>query len=243
VKVSIILPTYNEAGNIVRLVQAIAEQVPQGWDREIMVVDDDSPDGTFKLVEGTFAGDPGVRAIRRTTDRGLAFSIRHGIEQSTGDFVIVMDTDFTHDPAEIPRLLHVAQIYDVVSGSRCSPGGTMQDTRHYLASLLYNWVIRILLRTQIQDNLGGFWAMRRETLFKLPFDEVFRGYGEYFFRMLHYAQKMGMTIVEIPAVYHARQYGSSKSHFLKMLFTYSRAALQLRASYSRSHIDSQEAPQ
>lgn len=227
-KVSVVLPTYSEAGNIVRLIGEITARIPAGWDHEIVVVDDDSPDGTYDLVQREFAHTPHVRAIRRTSDHGLAKSIRHGIELSTGDYVTVMDTDFTHDPAEIPRLLHVAEIYDVVSGSRFCAGGNMQDLQHYLASLLYNWMIRIVLRTQIQDNLGGYWTMRRERLLRLPFDEIFHGYGEYYFRLLHFAQKEGMTVVEIPAIYRARVHGSSKSRFLKMLFTYSVAAIRLR---------------
>jgi dolichol-phosphate mannosyltransferase len=229
VKVSVILPTYNEAGNIVRLVEEIAANIPAGWQQEILVVDDNSPDGTHRVASERFANDPGVKVILRTKDRGFAKSIRHGLELATGDFVCVMDTDFTHDPVEIPRMLHIAQVYDIVSGSRFCAGGNMQDTQHYLASLAYNWFIRVIIRTQIQDNLGGYWVMRRDTLLTLPFDEIFYGYGEYYLRMLHFAQKSGLTVVEIPAIYRVRTYGTSKSNFLKMLFTYSRAAIRMRA--------------
>ena len=233
-KVSVILPTYNEVGNIVPLVRDIIRHLPTEWDREILVVDDNSPDGTYETARNAFGDDPSVRVILRTTDRGFAKSIRHGIEIAVGDTVVVMDTDFTHDPVEIPRLLHIAELYDIVSGSRFCAGGNMQDTRHYLASLVYNWYIRVLLRTQIQDNLGGFFAMRRERLLELPFDKIFFGYGEYFFRLLHYAQRKGFTVVEIPAHYRARTSGKSKSSFLKMLFAYSRAAIALRVA-ARSH--------
>ena len=101
-----------------------------------------------------------------------------------------MDTDFTHDPAEIPKLLHVGEVYDIVSGSRFCAGGSMQDTQHYLSSLAYNWMIRLVLRTQIQDNLGGYFTMRREKLRQLPLDLIFCGYGDYFFRLLHCARKL-----------------------------------------------------
>jgi len=233
VKVSVVLPTWNEAGNIVRLVEEIASHIPAEWEREILVVDDNSPDGTHRIAKERFADDPGVRAILRTTDRGFAKSIRHGIEVATGDYVIVMDTDFTHDPIEIPRMLHVAAMYDIVSGSRFCAGGNMQDTRHYLASLAYNWFIRLILRTQVQDNLGGYWVMKRASLMTLPFDRIFYGYGEYFFRLLHFAQQRGFTIVEIPTLYRARTWGASKSNFFKMLFTYSRAAFAVRSGEQR----------
>jgi dolichol-phosphate mannosyltransferase len=227
-KVSVILPTYNEAGNIVELVNRIIQNIPPGWQYEILVVDDNSPDQTYQLAKDTFKSDPAVVPVLRTTDRGFAKSIRAGIERATGDQILVMDTDFTHDPVEIPRILHVSRVYDIVSGSRFCPGGSMQDTPHYVASLAYNWVARILLRTQIQDNLGGYFTISKKQIERLPFDNIFFGYGEYFFRLLHYAQKRGMTVVEIPAQYHARTKGASKSRFLKMLFTYTIAMIKLR---------------
>ena len=227
-KVSVVLPTYNEAGNIVRLVRAILDALPQGVTPEVIVVDDNSPDGTHALVAKEFAGDARVVAVLRTSDRGFAKSIRAGIERASGDKVVVMDTDFTHDPAELPRLLHVGRIYDLVSASRFCSGGRMQDVPHYLASFLFNLFLRVLLRTQVQDNLGGYFLLDRALLAKVPFDRIFYGYGEYFFRLLHFAQRARAKIVEIPAVYNVRTAGESKSTFVKMLFTYSAAALKLR---------------
>jgi dolichol-phosphate mannosyltransferase len=227
-KVSVVLPTYNEAGNIVLLVQSILAQVPPAWESEILVVDDNSPDGTYQAVVDAFKEDSRVKAVLRTTDRGFAKSIRAGIEHATGDQVLVMDTDFTHDPADIPKLLHVAAVYDLVSGSRFCPGGNMQDARHYLASLAYNWILRVLLRTQVQDNLGGYFTIPRAKLQQLPYDLIFYGYGEYYFRLLHFAQKRKFTVVEVPSIYRARIHGSSKSRFLKMAFSYFSAAVKLK---------------
>jgi len=227
-KVSVILPTYNEAGNIVELVQQIIRNIPSGWDYEIIVVDDNSPDGTCEKVRTSFHNNSLVLSMLRTSDRGLAKSIRVGIEQATGDHIIVMDTDFTHDPVEIPKLLHVGKLYDIVSGSRFCPGGNMQDKKHYIASLTYNWFLRVILRTQIQDNLGGYFIIKREKIIELPLDKIFYGYGEYFFRLLHFAQRRRFTIVELPAQYLVRSAGKSKSSFLKLLFTYTVAAIRLK---------------
>lgn len=232
--VSVILPTYNESGNIVGLVNEIIKHIPSTWEYEVIVVDDNSPDGTYPLVRDSFANNPKVRPILRTVDRGFAKSIRAGIEAATGDKVIVMDTDFTHDPVEIPVLLHLSECFDIVSGSRFCAGGRMQSVKHYLASFLYNLVIRLILRTQIQDNLGGFYVIERQKLMKLPFDDIFFGYGEYFFRLLYFAQKDKMTVVEIPANYRSRESGNSKSSFFKMLFTYTGALLQLRLENRRN---------
>jgi len=229
-KVSVILPTFNEADNIINLINAIIENIPPLWDYEILVVDDNSPDQTYKMVSDCFKHNPKVVPIIRELDRGLAKSIRVGIEKANGDQILVMDTDFTHDPFEIPKLLHVAQVYDIVSGSRFCPGGNMDDTMHYLASLFYNWSLRLVLRTQIQDNLGGFFTIKKALLFNLPLDAIFFGYGDYFFRLLFFAQKNGYKIVELPAYYHTRSKGRSKSNFSKLLITYTFAVIQLLKS-------------
>ena len=237
---SVVLPTYNEAGNIVTLVNSIRAVVPDGMTCEILVVDDNSPDGTYELVCETFRDAPAVRPILRTTDRGFAKSIRHGIEQASHDRIVVMDSDLTHDPIEIPRLLHVGQIYDVVSGSRFCAGGRMTDTKHYLTSLLYNWTLRLLLRTQVQDNLGGYFTARRSLILQLPADEIFFGYGEYYFRLLHFAQRAGMSIVEIPSHYLLRGTGTSKSNWAHMIWSYTGAALRLKSRIALSEPDRED---
>ncbi len=227
-KVSVVLPTYNESGNIVDLVHTIIRIIPDAYEYEVLVVDDNSPDNTHGLVCEAFRANRKVVPILRTVDRGFAKSIREGIERASGCHIVVMDTDFTHDPAEIPRLLHVGEIYDIVSGSRFCPGGNMQDVAHYSASMLFNWVLRIILRTQVQDNLGGYFTMRKAHLLRLPLDRIFFGYGEYFFRLIHHAQRQGMSIVEIPAVYRTRKAGTSKSRFGRLLVTYTLAAIRLK---------------
>jgi dolichol-phosphate mannosyltransferase len=226
--VSIVLPTFNEASNVANLVSAVAQAIPEQWEYEILVVDDDSPDGTFKIVRDQFASDSRVIPILRTQDRGFAKSIRYGIERARYDQVIVMDSDLTHDPAEIPRLLHVAQIYDIVSCSRFCAGGRMNDVGHYVCSMIYNWALRMILRTQIQDNLGGYFTANRGQLMKLPLDEIFFGYGDYYFRLLHYSQRARMTIVEIPGAYLPRGGGASKSNWGRMIFNYTSGALRLK---------------
>ena len=232
-KLSVILPTYDESGNIVRLIETILRVVPDNWDCEIVVVDDDSPDGTYELVTRTFKDNPAVVALKRTADRGLAYSIRAGLEIATGDQFIVMGTDFTHDPVEIPKMLHLTEYFDIVSGSRFCAGGSMSSTRHYVASFSYNLILRVILRTQIQDNLGGYFTIKRKYLEGLPFDTIFYGYGDYFFRLLHYAQKKGLSIIEIPAHYHRREAGKSKSNFFRLLFSYSLAVIRFKLSYPR----------
>jgi dolichol-phosphate mannosyltransferase len=230
VKVSVILPTYNEAGNIVELIRQIIQVVSPKYEYEILVMDDNSPDKTFEIVKSAFPDDLSVVPVLRTAQRGLAYAIRAGVDKASGDQIVIMDTDFTHDPKEIPKMLHVAQIYGIVSGSRFCAGGNMQDAPHYLASRIYNEFMRFVLRTQIQDNLGGYFTISAEKLRSLPIDKIFFGYGDYFFRLLYFAELAQMSIVELPAKYAVRTKGVSKSNFFKMLFTYTIAMLKLRFS-------------
>ena len=191
-------------------------------------MDDNSPDGTYELISQVFKDHPNVMPLLRMTDRGFAKSIRAGIETARGERIIVMDSDGTHDPMEIPRLLHVGDVYDLVSGSRFCAGGRMVDTKHYVISMVYNWLLRLLIRTQVQDNLGGYYTVRRKILLALPLDEIFFGYGDYYFRLLHFVQKAGLSIIEVPTEYMLRKKGKSKSNWAKMILTYTSGAIRLK---------------
>lgn len=226
-KVSVVLPTFNEQANIVPLIAAIKANIPSPWEPEIIVMDDNSPDGTYASAQQAYQNDPHVKVFRRTADPGLAKSIYSGIEVATGQFILVMDTDFTHRPDEIPLMLHIVQKTDLVSGSRFCAGGSMDSTRHYLASFAFNLLIRLIIRTQVQDNLGGFWVARADFIRKLPAEEIFYGYGDYYFRMLAYLQQAHAHLVEVPAHYTQRAAGSSKSNFLNLLVKYSTQAIRL----------------
>lgn len=225
---SIVLPTFNEIDNIGPLVDAIKCVIPAEVEYEVIIVDDNSPDGTYDRAMELFSEDPNVVIHKRLKDKGLARSIRSGIELARGTKVIVMDSDLSHDPREIVNLVHVGQVYEIVSCSRFCSGGTMQNRARNLASLTFNRMLRVILWTRVQDNLGGYFIMDREKLLVLPTDQIFRGYGEYYLRLLHFALDREMSIVEIPMKYRTRKYGSSKSNFIKMMFSYGAAALKLR---------------
>ncbi|MGD0780408.1 MAG: glycosyltransferase [Dehalococcoidales bacterium] len=227
--VSVILPTYNERENMIELIDAIMEQLlPMNIDKEIIVVDDNSPDGTGKLVQDHFAENKEVKAFIRTEERGFATAIRYGIEKSSGKIIVVMDTDFNHDPKMLPRMIKFLEYYDIVVGSRFTSGGGMYDNTRYLSSYFYNFLIRITLLTRLQDNLSGFFAIRRKFLLPLDFNKIFWGYGDYFFRLLFYAEKSGATILDIPVTYQKRKNGERKRRLLSVLVQYSIALIKLR---------------
>ena len=227
--ISVILPTYDERGNIVLLIQAIQQELASaGIAGEIIVVDDDSPDGTAQAVQEAFGHDPSVRLFVRRDEHGLATAIAHGLRQARGDSVAVMDTDFNHDPKLLPRMIKFLEYYDIIIGSRFTMGGGMEESWRYVASFVFNFVVRLVLRTQVQDNLCGFFTMRRERLMAMDLDRIFRGYGEYFMHLLFLAWKKEYDMLEIPAFYRVRQYGVSKSRFFHMLGSYTLTALRVR---------------
>jgi len=234
--VSIVLPTYNERENICDLIDAIDQALqPSGLAWEVLVVDDSSPDGTADAVRRRYdlAGAGGAGPVKlhvRSSDKGLAKSIRYGLEQAAGRTLVVMDTDFNHDPALIPQMVDLLRYYELVIGSRFVMRGGMEDAARYRMSLLYNVFIRSLFHTQIQDNLSGFFAVRRETLFQLQpkFDRIFYGYGDYFIRLLLLAWRSNWKILEVPVFYILRRHGESKTGFWDIFRDYTLAVLKLR---------------
>jgi dolichol-phosphate mannosyltransferase len=160
-------------------------------------------------------------------ERGLATAIKFGILNSSGEVIVVMDTDFNHEPHMIPQMVKFLEYYDLVTGSRFVMGGGMEDRRRYYYSLYYNVFVRMLLRLQVQDNLSGFYAIRREKLMPLNLAGIFQGYGEYFIRLLYSARRRGYRMLEVPVFYILRRHGQSKSRFLSMLRDYTGCVLAL----------------
>ncbi len=246
VQVSIVLPTYNERENIVDLIEAIRSELdPAGLRYEVLVVDDNSPDGTAAHVTRTYDVAAGTTAalgsalgsdraritlLVRTANKGLANSIRDGLEHAAGETLVVMDTDFNHDPAMIPQMVDLLRYYDLVIGSRFVMRGGMEDHTRYIFSLLYNYFIRFTFQTQIQDHLSGFFAVRSERLASLRprFDRIFYGYGDYFIRLLLVAWRTNWRILEVPVFYILRRHGDSKTGFWRIFRDYTLAVAAAR---------------
>ena len=120
---------------------------------EIIIVDDNSPDGTGRAVEEAYPDDPRVKLYVRTEEKGLATAIRYGVDRCTGNLVVVMDTDYNHHPSVVPQMVEFAKYYDFVIGSRYTVGGGMENRGRHLGSALYNFFIRLVLNTRIQHLL------------------------------------------------------------------------------------------
>ena len=204
--VSIILATYNERENVLDTIENIFRFVT--FPLEIIVVDDDSPDQTWRLVEQL--DEPRINLIRRVHTRGLASAFNRGIIESRGDIVSWMDADMCMPPSLLPAMIEKLKDYDIVIGSRYVEGA--KDDRAPLrvyASLLINWVARIVLGYGIRDYDSGFVVLRRTVFDKVSI--IPTGYGAYFMEFIYMCCKKGLIVYEMPYVFKDRVKGVSKS--------------------------------
>ena len=225
--VSIVIPTYNEAGNIGPLIDCIQELI-ESIDYEIIVVDDSSEDETCSEVQKSMLNNAHVKLIKQKYRRGLAESIHMGIRESVNDLILVMDADFTHDPKQLPLMIKLGSYFDLVSVSRFVYGGGMQNNANRNQSYLFNLFIRLILKSRIKDHLGGYYITRKDCLLDCELDKIFLGYGDYYMSLLNNYARKPFSILEVPGLYHNRLYGVSKSRRLKMIFSYSRRLVKIK---------------
>jgi dolichol-phosphate mannosyltransferase len=229
--VSIIIPTFNERENISHILHTIIASL-RNVTYEILVIDDQSGDGTAHEVQQCARKYPQIHMLTHHGSRSLGRSILLGIKRSSGDTIIGMDADGNHDPKVIPSLLSALEHADLAVGSRYIPGGGMENFWRYWASYCFNIYLRIRYGFPIWDNTSGCYAIRKENLKKLKPDEIFSGYGEYHLRLVYIAKNRGLRIMEVPVYYKNRQYGQSKTRFFTMTRVYLSTARSLYKRFS-----------
>jgi dolichol-phosphate mannosyltransferase len=209
-EITIVLPTLNERDNIVPLIQRGLAALGK-YKVEMLVVDDDSPDGTWQVVAALAARDSRVRLIRRTEERGLTSAIATGINQAQGAWVGWMDCDLSMWPENLPRLAAVlANGADVAVGSRFVPGG--RDVGHSWVGNVFSRAINLaatlILDGRIRDYTSGFILAKRSVLDGIQL----RGdYGEYCIDLLYHMVRAGHNVAEVPYHYMPRETGESKT--------------------------------
>lgn len=212
----LVLPTYNEAENIEPIVAAALPQLAAtGLDHRILVVDDGSPDGTGRIADRLAAESLAVEVLHRTSKEGIGPAYLAGFARALAggaDLVMEMDSDFSHDPADIPRLVAAAGRADVALGSRYVAGGGVTDwglLRRFVSrgGSLY---ARLILGIPVHDLTGGFKCFRRTVLERLDLSGVDAdGYG-FQIEMTYRAIKAGFAVEEVPIFFRDRRVGSSK---------------------------------
>ena len=214
-KLMVVLPTYNEADNLAIMVgELLALELPG---LQILVVDDDSPDGTGEIADSLVEGHPGrVHVIHRAGKLGLGTAyitgFKYALDQGA-DLIVQMDADFSHSPGYIPQMVEATEDYDVVIGSRYVPGGGTDERwsfGRYLLSWWANAYARFILGIKTRDATAGFKCWRRATLEGLGLDRV-RSNGYVFqIEMSYLTEKLGYRSLEIPIYFEDRRIGQSK---------------------------------
>ncbi|MBD0329826.1 MAG: polyprenol monophosphomannose synthase [Thermoleophilia bacterium] len=213
VRACVCLPTYNERGNVEPMLRALADVL--GPDDRVLVIDDASPDGTGALAERLAAELPFVEVLHRERKEGLGPAYLAGFRRALdagAQLVLEMDCDFSHDPADVPRLLAAAERADLVVGSRYVEGGSIPTwgVGRRLISRGASVYARVLLGWPVRDATGGFKCFRRRVLETIDLDRIAsRGYAfqiETTYRTL----RAGFRVVEIPITFVDRKEGGSK---------------------------------
>ena len=209
----IVAPTYNEAGNLEPLIAALREHVP---DAHVLVVDDASPDGTGDLADAIAARDPAVEVLHRRGKAGLGLAYVNGFAHALAagaGYLVEMDADLSHDPADVPRLIARARAgADLVLGSRYVLGGGVEDwdVLRRVISRAGSRYARTVLGVGVRDLTGGFKCFRAAALEAIDYETV-RSEGYAFQVELTYrAVRNGFRVREIPIVFRDREVGRSK---------------------------------
>ena len=209
----ICLPTYDERENLEPMLRAL--QAVLGPDDRVLVIDDSSPDGTGELADRLAAELGFVDVLHRPRKEGLGPAYLAGFRRALSagaELILEMDCDFSHDPADVPRLLDAANDADLVLGSRYVPGGGVENwglARRLISSggSLY---ARLLLGVPVRDLTGGFKVFRRDVLEAIPLDRVHaRGYA-FQIELTYRAIRRGYRVVEVPIRFVDREVGGSK---------------------------------
>lgn len=229
-KLSIIVPTYNESQNIVRMLDSIAETLSPYKGSEIIVVDDNSPDGTAEMAKShakiiSTKKKIRIEIISRNGKFGLSSAIVKGVQSATGDFLVIMDGDFSHPPQVIPSIIQALQDsnYDIVIASRYVKGGSIigWPFKRRLMSKGATKIARYGLGIDVKDPVSGFFAFRRDIINGLKFDAI--GYK----MLLEILVKTkGARVKEIPYTFTNRRIGTSKLD-ANVMFNYLRAVMRL----------------
>ena len=209
----VVLPTYNEAGNLGRMIDDL---VGLGIGLSVLVVDDDSPDGTGAVADERAAQNPSIHVVHRRGERGLGTAYLAGFHEALArgaDAVLTMDCDYSHDPAEVPAMLAALANADLVVGSRYAPGGRIVGWSWYrrLLSRTANRFVHALFHLPTSDCTSGFRVYRREVLERIPWHLVrSTGYSFLVESLLWASRQERARIFEVPICFRDRDEGTSK---------------------------------
>jgi glycosyltransferase involved in cell wall biosynthesis len=215
----VILPTYNEAGNLARMVAAVTAVDPRLC---VLVVDDASPDGTGEIADALARENPRIHVLHRHGERGLGTAYLAGFRAAMAggaEALVTMDCDFSHDPATLPRLVEAAAAADVVIGSRYVDGGRIEGwpPHRRILSRSANAFVHALFHLPARDCTSGFRLYRRPVVEAIPWERVQSTGYSFLVESLYWAAQ-GRRIAEVPICFRDREQGASKLGWREAVF-------------------------
>ena len=212
----LVLPTYNEAENLEAITQRVLPQLAAtGREHRVLIVDDNSPDGTGRIANRLAAEHPEVEVLHRPGKGGLGPAYLAGFERALAggaELVLEMDADFSHDPADLPRLIAASDRADLVLGSRYVAGGGVAEwgLLRRVVSRVGSAYARLVLGVGVRDLTGGFKCFRRAVLEGLELDRVHANGYAFQIELTYRAVRAGFSVEEVPIVFRNRRVGESK---------------------------------
>jgi dolichol-phosphate mannosyltransferase len=235
--VMVILPTYNEAENLPILIPLLLDMAPL----RVLVVDDNSPDGTGKIADRLSSQNPNIQVLhRKGVPRGLGAAYIDGFQQALKedvDIIIGMDADLSHDPAYIPVMLEMISHYDMIIGSRYAPGGGVDGPWGWYRFLLSHGAqlyIRLMLGLRARDATSAFRCVRRAVLEQLNMDSMDPAGFSFLIELVYHVEHLGFKVGEIPIRFRDREHGISKVSS-KVIASALLRVLEIRLKSGRTH--------
>jgi dolichol-phosphate mannosyltransferase len=207
-EISIVVPTYNESENIGNLLQAVSKTL-ESYDYEIIIVDDNSPDGTAGIVRKIISGDNRIRLVVRSGKLGLGSAILEGFSMAGGNYLLMIDADLSHRPEDIKRLIDHRKEADILIGSRYIKGGRTicWSMKRKIISRVAIVLVKLFFNLSVKDPVSGFALYKKETIERL--NGKLRPMG-YKLLLEVLAKSPGVTVIEIPITFINRKTGKSK---------------------------------
>jgi len=239
-KTTIVIPTYNESDNLRNMVAALFAQPIN--DLHLIIVDDNSPDGTGAIADELVAERPlNIKIVHRSGKQGLGTAYAQGFQIALADgadVIVQMDADFSHSPDYVPQLIAKLDEYDVVIGSRYVEGGQVDERwswwRYFLSWWANQMYSRVILDIDAKDATAGFKAFRRQTLEAIDFTKIISNGYVFQVEVAYLCQKLGFKVLELPIYFEDRRIGQSKMSVPVKVEAMWRV-WQIRWRYRRTH--------
>lgn len=226
-KFSVLIPTYEESRNLSALTKSLEDTLSH-WDFDVVFIDDNSPDGTAERIRELSVVYDNLKLLVRPEKNGLGSAYKDGFKVSSGNTIVQMDADLSHNPEELTNLFKALENADVVVGSRCVPGGRVIGWKWYRTFINRgaNLLARLVLGVRVRDATSGFRAYDRKAFEEIVSNSSMNGF-DFQVEAVYIAKRLGLKVVEVPITFANRKRGKSKLSF-KEVVNFAKAVFKIR---------------